>query len=83
MSTTTKTNSTTNQSQTQTPTNPSWVQAPLQNLTSQITALGAVPASTYVAPENASQTAALSGASALANSTNPNFTSASGILKGA
>lgn len=82
MAATTKTNATTNQSATQTPTNPSWVTAPLQALTGQIGALNNVPATNYVAPQGALQTQANDQGSSTLTGTNPNYTGAAGVING-
>src|SRR5580658_4347632 len=80
MSTKTQTNATANE--TQTPTNPSWVTQPLQNLTSQITALNNVPASTYVAPQGALQQQANTQGASTLGTVNPNYGTASGLFSG-
>jgi hypothetical protein len=76
VSSTTQTNQTQSLSNTTMPVTPSWVTTPLQGLTSQITALGAVPASTYVAPQSALQNQANSAAASTLTGTNPNYTAA-------
>jgi len=80
MSSSTKTNSKTTSTATQTPTNPSWVTQPLQNLTSQITALGNVPATSYVAPQSALQIQANNQGAATLSGTNPAYSKAGGLF---
>jgi hypothetical protein len=82
MSSTTQSNQTSTLSQTQMPVTPSWVTQPLQGLTSQITALGAVPASSYVAPQSALQQQANSAASSTLTGTNPNYAAAANAISG-
>ncbi|HEX4198750.1 MAG TPA: hypothetical protein VHZ26_15035 [Caulobacteraceae bacterium] len=82
MSSTTKTNQASTLSQTQMPVTPSWVAQPLQGLTSQITALGAVPASSYVAPQSALQQQANAAAASTLTGTNPNYAAAANDISG-
>ncbi|HZC15655.1 MAG TPA: hypothetical protein VE309_02735 [Caulobacteraceae bacterium] len=83
MSSTTHSNQTSTLSQTQIPVTPSWVAQPLQSLTSQITALGAAPASSYVAPQSALQQQANAAASSTLTGANPNYAAAAGDISGA
>jgi hypothetical protein len=69
-----------NDNQTQTPVVPSWITQPLQSDVSNITALGNVPATSYVAPQGALQTQANSQASVTDTGTNPNYTTAGGQI---
>jgi hypothetical protein len=69
-----------NQTQTQTPTNPSWVTQPLQDLTSQITALGNVSPTSYVAPQSALQLQANQQGASTLGGTNPDFGTAAGLF---
>lgn len=82
MSSTTKTNQTTSQSQSDTPTNPNWVTGPLQNLTGQIEALNKGGPGQYVAQQTDLQKQANAQGSATLTGTNPNYTGASGIISG-
>jgi hypothetical protein len=80
MSSSTKTNSSSNSSATQTPTNPSWVTQPLQGLTSDITALGNVNPQSYVAPQSSLQVQANNQGAATLSTPNPAFSTASGLF---
>lgn len=82
MSTTTKSNSTSQSQATQTPTNPAWVTQPLQDLTSRISSLGNADPASYVAGQSPLQLQANSQGASTLQGTNPNFTAASGLING-
>ena len=73
MSTSTSTKAATSSS-TATPTVPSWITQPLQSDVSNISALGNVPASSYVAPQTGLQLQANQQGADTLSGTNPNYT---------